>query len=163
MLADWGFLKRKMMAARGGSGVEADLSLLLAHVRELPRATESLNLQVALGHAPNTVAAYGRGLDDYLSFCSRTGIDPECAGRADIAIYVREFLAARPPTRGRSATALANATLCQRLTIIRLFYEHLVEEGVRRINPVGRSAAARQRQTGHDPGSAPATVDSKRG
>jgi site-specific recombinase XerD len=120
--------------------MEADLSLLPAHVRDLPRAAEWLNLQVALGRTSNTVAAYGHGLDDYLSFCSRTGIDPERAGRAEISTYVRD-MAERPPARGRSAIGLANATLCQRLTIIRLFYEHLVEEGVRPINPVGRGAA----------------------
>lgn len=120
--------------------MEADLSQLPAHVRDVPRAAEWLNLQVALGRASNTVAAYGRGLNDYLSFCARSGIDPECAGRAEIATYFRD-LAGRPPARGRSAVGLANATLCQRLTIIRLFYEHLVEEGVRPVNPVGRAAA----------------------
>jgi integrase/recombinase XerD len=137
----------------------ADLSLLPAHIRDLPRAAEWLNLQVALGRTSNTVAAYGRGLDDYLSFCSRTGIDPERAGRAEISTYVRD-MAERPPARGRSAIGLANATLCQRLTIIRLFYEHLVEEG----SP-GKSCRprrrGRRRQTSHDPGSAPAALDSK--
>lgn len=119
--------------------MEADL-LLPPDVRKLPRAAEWLQLQVALGRAANTVAAYGRGLNNYLSFCSRTGIDPERAGRAEIATYLRD-LAERPPAYGRSATGLANATLCQRVTIIRLFYEHLVEEGVRPVNPVGRAAA----------------------
>src|SRR5260370_661357 len=80
----------------------ADLSLLPAHVRDLPRAAEWLSLQVALGRTSNTVAAYGRGLDDYLSFCSRTGIDPERAGRAEISTYVRD-IAERPPARGGSA------------------------------------------------------------
>src|SRR5215831_17851254 len=83
------------MRARG-SRMEADPSLLLTHVSNQPRATEWLNLQVALRRTPNTVAAYGRGLDDYLSFCSRTGIDPERASRSDIATYVHE-LAVRPP------------------------------------------------------------------
>ncbi|MGE3280101.1 MAG: tyrosine-type recombinase/integrase [Alphaproteobacteria bacterium] len=119
--------------------MEADL-LLPPHVHKLPRAAEWLKLQVALGRAANTIAAYGRGLDDYLSFCSRTGIDPQRAGRAEIATYLRD-LAERPPTHSRSATGLANATLRQRVTIIRLFYEHLVEEGVRPVNPVGRGAA----------------------
>src|ERR1700733_9889091 len=122
--------------------MEADPSLLPDHVNDLPRAAEWLNLQVALRRAPNTVAAYGRGLDDYLSFCSRTGIDPEHASRSDVATYVRD-LAVRPPARGRSAIGLGNATLCQRLTIIRLFYEHLVEEGVRSANPVGRGGGQR--------------------
>src|SRR5229473_73280 len=127
------------MRARG-SRMEADPSLLLTYVSNQPRATEWLTLQVALRRTPNTIAAYGRGLDDYLSFCSRAGIDPERASRGDVATYVQE-LTVRPPSRGRSAARLANATLCQRLTIIRLFYEHLVEEGVRPTNPVGQGVA----------------------
>ena len=37
-----------------------------------------------------------------------------------------------------SGAGLANATLQQRLVAVRLFYEFLVEEGVRESNPVGR-------------------------
>src|SRR5260370_8874307 len=127
------------MRARG-SPMEAEPWLVLTYVGNQRRGTEWLNLQVALRRTPNTIAAYGRGLDDYLSFCSRTGINPERASRGDVATYVHE-LTVRPPARGRSAVGLANATLCQRLTIIRLFYEHLVEEGVRPVNPVAHDSA----------------------
>jgi integrase len=37
-----------------------------------------------------------------------------------------------------SGVGLANATLQQRLVAVRLFYDHLVEEGKRETNPVGR-------------------------
>lgn len=37
-----------------------------------------------------------------------------------------------------SGVGLANSTLHQRLVAVRLFYDHLVEEGRRRNNPVGR-------------------------
>jgi site-specific recombinase XerD len=37
-----------------------------------------------------------------------------------------------------SGAGLANATLQQRLTAVRLFYDFLVEEGRRQSNPVGR-------------------------
>ena len=37
-----------------------------------------------------------------------------------------------------SGVGLANATLQQRLVAVRLFYDHLVEEGRRDTNPVGR-------------------------
>ncbi len=33
---------------------------------------------------------------------------------------------------------MANATLQQYLTTIRLWYDYLIEEGIRQINPVGR-------------------------
>ena len=37
-----------------------------------------------------------------------------------------------------SGAGLANATLQLRITVARLFYDFLVEEGVRERNPVGR-------------------------
>lgn len=65
------------------------------------------------------------------------------ATRGDIAAYVRD-LAVRPSKRGPNVTAidtgvgLANATLHQRLVAVRLFYDYLVEEELREVNPVGR-------------------------
>ncbi len=53
-------------------------------------------------------------------------------------------LTRRPNHRGANVVALdsevglANATLQQRLVAVRLFYDHLVEEGRRTSNPVGR-------------------------
>jgi integrase len=50
----------------------------------------------------------------------------------------------RPSRRGPGVVAfdsgigLANATLQQRLVAVRLFYDHLIEEGQRESNPVGR-------------------------
>jgi integrase/recombinase XerD len=37
-----------------------------------------------------------------------------------------------------SGSGLANATLQQRLVPVRLFYDCLIEEGLRESNPVGR-------------------------
>jgi len=60
-----------------------------------------------------------------------------------VAAFVRE-LVSRPGVRGAnvvstdSGARLANATLQQRLVPVRLFYDYLVEEGVRESNPVGR-------------------------
>jgi integrase len=93
--------------------------------------------------APRTIEAYARGLADYLGVCAREGIDPLTVGRPEIARYVRD-LAERPSQRGPnvvsldSGVGLANATLQQRLVAVRLFYDHLIEEGRRETNPVGR-------------------------
>jgi integrase/recombinase XerD len=65
------------------------------------------------------------------------------ATRAEVPAFVRE-LRTRPSRRGVNVVALdsgaglANATLQQRLVPVRLFYDFLVEEGVRESNPVGR-------------------------
>jgi integrase/recombinase XerD len=102
-----------------------------------------LQIQGNLGLAPNTIDAYGRALEDYLRFCRRLEIAAEAATREHIALYVHD-LATRPNPRGSkilvldSGVGVANATLRQRLTAIRLWYDYLVEESTRETNPVGR-------------------------
>jgi site-specific recombinase XerD len=98
--------------------------------------------QADLGLAPRTVEAYGRGVDDYLGFCARNQIDALNAERVDIVRYIRDLRGRRAHRAGSDpasdATPLATATLQQRLVAVRLFYDHLIEEGRRDINPVGR-------------------------
>jgi integrase/recombinase XerD len=107
------------------------------------RAAEWLSIWADLGRAPRTIDAYARGLAEYLESCERNGFDPVGATRAQVAAFVRE-LRTRPSRRGANVVALdsgaglANATLQQRLVSVRLFYDFLVEEGVRESNPVGR-------------------------
>ena len=77
------------------------------------------------------------------------------AGRAEIAGYVRD-LRERPGRHGANVVALdsgaglANATLQLRVTVVRLFYDFLVEE--RRPGPQpGRSRLPRRRRAGWPP------------
>jgi integrase/recombinase XerD len=117
------------------------------------RAAEWLGIWADLGRAPRTIDAYGRGLAEYLQVCEREGVDPLAATRAHVAAFVRE-LATRPGRRGANVVALdsgaglANATLQQRLVPVRLFYDFLVEEGLRESNPVGRGAYTPGRRFG---------------
>jgi integrase/recombinase XerD len=98
-----------------------------------------LTWQCNRGLAANTLEAYGRGLERHLLFLSGKGLTIENATRLEIAAYVRDLLS---PTaivsqpRRTEADLLANATLQQRVTVIRLFYDYLVEEGIRERNPV---------------------------
>jgi integrase/recombinase XerD len=105
-----------------------------------------LQIQADLGLARNTIEAYGRALQDYLAFSAArevTGSALDAATRAHVAAYVRD-LTTRPSPHGAnvrvldSGAGLANATLQQRLTAVRLYYDYLVEEGRRPDNPVGR-------------------------
>ncbi|MDA8116069.1 MAG: tyrosine-type recombinase/integrase [Actinomycetota bacterium] len=102
-----------------------------------------LETQVLLGLAPNTVDAYGRAVEDFLAYCGQNGIQAPQASRDEIARYVGD-LRRRPSTRGQnvlrldSGVGLSNATLQQRLTAVRLFFDYLIEEGLRETNPVGR-------------------------
>ncbi len=102
-----------------------------------------LTIQSHLGLSPNTIDAYGRALEDYLVFSQSRNPSVEAANKEHIALYVNDLTSRKNP-RGQtirvldSGAGLANATLQQRLTAIRLFYDYLVEEGLRQINPVGR-------------------------
>lgn len=113
------------------------------HVGQLPGARSWLQIQGNLGLAHNTIDAYGRALEDYLIFCERHGIDVLTATKEHISQYVHD-LTSRPNPRGKnirvldSKVGLANATLHQYLTAIRLWYDYLMEEGIRADHPVGR-------------------------
>ena len=112
----------------------------LSNICKDTHARAWVSLQADLLRAPNTVIAYARGLDHYLGFCSRGGLDMTSAGRAQIAGYVRELVQPHVGAEGAtgSATGLANASIRHRLTVVRLFYDYLIEEGVRTTNPVAR-------------------------
>ncbi|MCK8669785.1 tyrosine-type recombinase/integrase [Rhodococcus sp. NPDC003382] len=120
-----------------------------------------LRVWTDLGRAPRTIDAYARGLAEYLELCEREGVDPLTASKAHVGIYVRE-LTERPSRRGAnvvsidSGSGLANATIQQRLVSVRLFYDHLMEEGLRESNPVGRGRfTPGQRGGGHQRGLVP--------
>ena len=129
---------------RGGSMTEVQWErypLVAGH----SNARTWLTIQANLGLACNTIDAYGRALADYLAFSVRAGMQADSASRAHIAAYVRDLSERPNPRRARTSfvngarpSGLANATLQQRLTAIRLYYDYLVEEGVRPDNPVGR-------------------------
>ena len=129
--------------------VESKWPVLCRH----DRALEWLRIWTDLGHAPRTIDAYARGLAEYLQVCEREGIDSLTATRGQVAVFVRE-LTSRPSRRGTNVVALdsgaglANATLQQRLVPVRLFYDFLVEEGVRESNPVGRGRYTPGRASG---------------
>ena len=123
-----------------------------------------LRIWADLGRAPRTIDAYARGLAEYLDVCERENVDPATANRAHVAVFVRE-LTRRPSRRGPnvvsidSGAGLSNATIQQRLVPVRLFYDHLIEEGLRESNPVGRGKYTPGRKFGgHQRGLVPRLV-----
>jgi site-specific recombinase XerD len=118
-----------------------------------PEVRTWLQIQCHLGLAQNTIEAYGRALEDFFVFSRREGFVPEEASREHIARYVHD-LSSRPNPRGSkirvldTGCGLANATLQQRLTAVRLFYDYLTEEGIRETNPVGRGQYSKGKQFG---------------
>lgn len=123
-----------------------------------PLARTWLQMVADRGRSPRTVEAYGRGLSSFLTFVAAGVRDPvsgsvehplpEAVTRAHVAQFVH-YLLTLPGPQGRavvhleSGAGLANATLQQRLTAVRLWFDYLVEEGIRARNPVGRGAYTR--------------------
>ncbi len=107
------------------------------------RSRAWLQLQRYLQLAPKTIDAYGRSLNDFLDFCHRTGVIPEEITREQVTLYVHD-LAHRPNPKGANVLSLengrglSNSTMQQRITVLRLFCDSLVEHHLRQDNPVGR-------------------------
>lgn len=115
-----------------------------------PHVKEWIELQSNMQLAPNTLEAYARGLEDFLSFCSRNHFDVLTVTREHVSLWVRDLGERFNPNRAHilirgSGVGLSNATKSQRLTALRLFYDYLCEEGVRNNNPVGRAVYAPSR------------------
>ena len=107
------------------------------------RSRSWLQIQCHLQLAPKTIDAYGRSLNDFLAFCQRSEIVPETITREQVALYVQD-LAHRPNPKGakllsiESGRGLSNATMQQRITVLRLYCDSLIERQLRQDNPVGR-------------------------
>ncbi len=113
------------------------------NVAQVMTARTWLEMQQRLQLAPKTIDAYGRSLNDFLTFCSKHQIDPEQITREQVTQYVQD-LAARPHPQAKQGLTvdaprgLANSTMQQRITVLRLYCDHLIEQNLRGDNPVGR-------------------------
>lgn len=100
------------------------------------------------GRAPNTIDAYGRAVEDHLRFCALIAADPLTVRPDEVAAWIGDMLE-RPNPRAAnvvhldSGAGLANATIQQRLVAVQLFYDFLVEDGLRERNPVRRGQSGR--------------------
>jgi integrase/recombinase XerD len=122
---------------------------LYPHVVRLEEARTWLDIQAKRMLSKNTIESYGRSLDDMLRFAEAQGFAPETATREHMAEYVHELTRRENQYRPKlirldSGGGLSNATIQLRLTVARLFFDHLVVEGIRRSNPVGRSFRSRR-------------------
>lgn len=115
--------------------------------QQLTTVQDWLKIQINIGHSPNTVAAYRRGITDFSAFGETIDLDIHNATREHISLYVRSLLTRPVKRHGANAVPalLANATVQQRITVVRLYYDYLVEEGLRKTNPVGRGGQLKGR------------------
>jgi integrase/recombinase XerD len=102
-------------------------------LRSIDPACQWLTMRQQFGLTPNTLDAYARALDSYFTFLQGRCDVCTGSGTSDIAAWINHC----------TARGLANATLIQRVTVLRLFFEYLVEEGIRSKNPVFRGGAIR--------------------
>jgi len=114
-----------------------------------PHGRSWLALLGNLGRSPATVDAYGRGLDQYLRFCRDLHMDAPSATLEHVSLFVRHLDGGADDAPAR--VRVSNATLQQRLTAVRLWYDHLVYQGIRELNPVprGQYATAGAREPEH--------------
>ena len=101
-----------------------------------------LTFQSHRGLSRNTLDAYCRGLELFLRFLSTRQLSVAGVTRAHIGAYLAAMQC--------NTIAISNATVQQRITVLRLFYGYLLEEGVCVRNPVvrhdGRSLVRRYRR-----------------
>ena len=100
-----------------------------------PHASSWLTLQSRRGLAPNTLDAYSRALERYLSFLKVRCVRSTCVTRGDVGLYLAALQAGE--------VTLSNATIQQLLTVVRLFHAYLMEEGARPNNPAAQSSSGR--------------------
>ena len=94
-----------------------------------------LLLQSRRGLSSNTLDAYSRALERYLVFLKLARLGSISVTRADVGLYLAGLQAGE--------VTLSNATIQQRLTVVRLFHAYLMEEGVRPNNPAAQTGGGR--------------------
>ena len=92
-------------------------------------------MQSHRGLSSNTLDAYSRALERYLTFLKSARVASVSATRADVGLYLAALQAGE--------VILANATIQQLLTVVRLFHGYLMEEGTRSNNPAAQTSSGR--------------------
>lgn len=96
-------------------------------VAELPEATAWMTFQSCRDLALNTIDAYGRNLERYLCFLQAIKLPPWDVKQDQVASYLQDLLAVSSAPEKESR--LANATIQQHITTLRLFHDFLFEDG----------------------------------
>ena len=105
-------------------------------LQRAPHACSRLTLQSHRGLASNTLDAYSRALERYVSFLKLHSLVSTSVTRGDLGLYGLATL-------HTGKISLSNATIQQLLTVVRLFHSYLMEEGVRPKNPAAQSGSGR--------------------
>ena len=107
-----------------------------------PMCRSWLTFQSNRGLARNTLDAYSQGLEVFLRFLAHQKLSVPAVKRIHIGAYLASLQSHN--------IYLSNATVQQRLTVLRLFYTYLVEEEVCEKNPTayngGRAVVPRHRK-----------------
>lgn len=118
-------------------------------VAQDPHARNWIALLMKLQKAPKTIDAYARCLDDLIRFFERADLPLIEAQRGDIASYLNDLHQRTAPSTAfdfnQGKKGWSNATIQQRLTTARLWYDYLIYHKIRldQVNPVGRGTYTR--------------------
>lgn len=111
---------------------------LIPRVADHPQGREWLQILASLQRAPNTLDAYGRSLEMFLSWCALESIDAVHATKFHIVQFLAKQKGDGSLLNLQSRASISLSTLQVRLSALRGFYDYLVEDGFRRQNPIGR-------------------------
>lgn len=101
----------------------------------------------SFAESPDTRAAYGRDLGEYLEWCARRGLDPLLVRLPEVQMYATELAATINPRTGR---AYAASTRARKLAAVSSWYTFLVRAGAIDANPA-RDAARPRYDRRHSP------------
>jgi integrase/recombinase XerD len=92
------------------------------------------------GLSENTVSAYRRDLESWLSYCSRSKVDPAKADDDDVTDFLASLREGRPP----ASKVLAPSSVARMLVALRSLYRFLVREDYLTRDPTARIGSPKQ-------------------
>ena len=119
------------MQPAGGSHGSLPLRARLAE----PYALSWLGTVRDLGAARNTLLAYVGALNAFLGWCAQDSLTLLTVRRPDIARYINVLNETPRPNGG---VGLANKTLQLHASVLRLYFDYLVQEEARSASPIRR-------------------------
>lgn len=105
------------------------------HLTGEPQALSWLGTVRDLGAARNTILAYASALNTFLGWCARESLTSLTVRRPEVARYINT-LGETPRPNGR--VGFANKTLQLHATVLRLYFDYLVQEEARITSPIRR-------------------------
>jgi site-specific recombinase XerD len=111
---------------------------LIPRVADHPQGREWLQTLAHLQRAPNTLDAYGRSLETFLTWCVKESVEPVQATKFHVVQYLAHQGGDGTLLNLQSGAEVSLSTLQLRFSALRGFFDHIVQDSLRQQNPIGR-------------------------